>query len=187
MLPRPLQGLSEEEQKAMEDRFKDGRMSFEDFLKQVQMMQKVGSLQSMVSKVPGMGGRVPDSAQLEEGEKRLKRYSVFVEQMTDEEQKDPDLVIGEAQALKRGGAAGERLTRIAQAARSEPQEVAKFALEFNVMRGAAVKFARGESPESIRNDMAAEQAAVAGPKNRAMRRMAKKQGKKKGTVSKGFG
>jgi signal recognition particle subunit SRP54 len=172
----------------METRFKDGHMSFQDFLKQVQMMQKVGSLQSMVSKVPGMGGRVPDSAQIEEGEKRLRRYSVFVKQMTDEEQKNPDLVISEAQALKRGGAVGERLTRIAQAAGGEAQEVAKFALEFNVMRGAAVKFARGESPESIRNDMAAEQAAVAGPKNRAMRRMAKKQeGKKKSSASRGFG
>jgi signal recognition particle GTPase len=181
-----LQGISEEEQKAMEDRFKDGRMSFQDFLKQVQMMQKMGSLQSMVSKVPGMAGRVPDRAQLEEGEKRLRRYSNFVEQMTEEEQKEPDLVIREAQALKGGGVAGQRLTRIAQAAKSEPQEVARFALEFNVMRGAAVKFARGESPESIRDDMAAEQAAVTGPKNRAMRRMAKKQGKKTGTVSKGF-
>ena len=77
--------------------------------------------------------------------------------------------------------------RISEAVSCEPQEVARFALEFNVMRGAAVKFARGESPESIRNDMAAEQAAVQGPKNRAMRRLAKKQSKKKGSVSKGFG
>eukprot|EP00967_Tisochrysis_lutea_P063582 scaffold82084_cov31-Tisochrysis_lutea.AAC.1 len=171
----------------MEDRFKNGRMSFQDFLKQVQMMQRVGSLQSMVSKVPGMGGRVPDAAQIQEGEKRLKRYSLFVEEMTDEEQIDPDLIINEAQAIKRGGAVGDRLKRISEAVSCEPQEVARFALEFNVMRGAAVKFARGESPESIRNDMAAEQAAVQGPKNRAMRRLAKKQSKKKGSVSKGFG
>ena len=67
----------------------------------------------------------------------------------------------------------------------EAQEVAKFALEFNVMRGAAVKFAAGESPESIQRDMAAEQAAVSGPKNRAMRRMAKKQSKKKGKAGAG--
>lgn len=67
------------------------------------------------------------------------------------------------------------------------QEVASFALEFNVMRGAAVKFANGESPDSIRNDMASEQAAVAGPKNRAMRRMAKKKAPKAGAAATGFG
>ena len=64
-------GLSDDEKEAMEERFKKGEMSFEDFLKQVQLMQRVGSLSSMVSKVPGLGGKVPDARQLEEGQKRL--------------------------------------------------------------------------------------------------------------------
>jgi len=178
-------GLSDDEKEAMEERFKKGEMSFEDFLKQVQLMQRVGSLSSMVSKVPGLGGKVPDARQLEEGQKRLTRYSKFVEQMSEEEKLQPELIINEAQQLKNGGVAGERLLRIGTAAGGEAQEVAKFALEFNVMRGAAVKFAAGESPESIQRDMAAEQAAVSGPKNRAMRRMAKKQSKKKGKAGAG--
>jgi len=111
----------------MEDRFKGGQMSFNDFLKQVQMMQKVGSMTSMMSKVPGMGGKVPDKAQLEEGEKRLRRYSTFVEQMTEEEQLKPDLVIREAQALKGGDATGERLVRIAAAAKCQVKEPTLYA------------------------------------------------------------
>ena len=111
----------------MEERFKKGEMSFEDFLKQVQLMQRVGSLSSMVSKVPGLGGKVPDARQLEEGQKRLTRYSKFVEQMSEEEKLQPELIINEAQQLKNGGAAGERLLRIGTAAGGEAQEVAKFA------------------------------------------------------------
>ena len=62
-------------------------------------------------------------------------------------------------------------------------------MEFDMMRGAAVKFANGESPESIRESMAAEQASTGagGPMNRQQRRLAKKKGKKKSGARGGFG
>ena len=175
-----MMGLSEDEASEMEDRFKQGQMSFDDFVKQVSIMQKAGSLQSMMSKLPGMGGQQISSEQLDEGQKRLKRYSAYVERMSGEDRATPDALIDEAKALKAGRGPPERLERIAAAAGAEVTDVARFVYEFNVMRGAAVKFARGESPESIKQSMQEDQEEINAPANRAQRRA--KARKKVGAV-----
>ena len=170
-----LMGLSKEEADQMEDRFKQGQMSFDDFLKQVDIMQKAGSLQSMMSKLPGMNNQAISPEQLDEGQKRLKRYSTYVEKMTPDDRANPDALIAEAQSLKRGAGSAERLERIAADANCEVADVARFVYEFNVMRGAAVKFARGESPESIKASMQEEQEDLNAPTNRAQRRAKKRK------------
>jgi hypothetical protein len=54
-------GLSEEETKSMEARLRAGEMSFDDFLTQVNVMQKGASLQAMLGK---LGGGQQEAAQL---------------------------------------------------------------------------------------------------------------------------
>ena len=56
-------------------------------------------------------------------------------------------------------------------------QVAMFVSEFAALRGAAVRFANGEDPSSIRESMAAEQEEVQGPLNRAQRRAKKRKGR----------
>jgi len=182
-------GLSDEESKAMEDRFKQGEMSFDDFLKQVQVMQKAGSMQAMAMKAGSMfggGNSGPSKEQLDEGERKLKRYAKYVSAMDAEERAEPLLLINEVDAIKTGGKP-VRVERIAEATGDSVEEVGRFVFEFKTLRGAAVKFAAGESPDSIRQDMMAEQQQVNGPKNRAQRRMAKKKNKKVPAKSGGFG
>ena len=66
--------------------------------------------------------------------------------------------------------------------------MAKFVMEFNVMRTAAVRFARGDDPEDIKRGMMEDQQAEKGPLNRQQRRMMAKKGKKKGAAKPaGFG
>lgn len=88
-------GLSEEESKAMEARLKDGKMSFDDFLKQVQVMQKTAGLQSMLSKGP-FGGQGVTDEQVREGQKKLERYGEFVEAMDVDERVEPELLSAHA-------------------------------------------------------------------------------------------
>lgn len=175
----PDTGLTQEESKEMEGRMKAGEMSFDDFLKQVQVMQKAGSMQAMMSKVPGMGGNALNAEQLAEGEKKLQRYSEYVKVMEADERADPKLLIAEAELMRGNGAPGERIARIAQASASEPSQVALFVNEFSSLRTAALKFSRGENPETIRKEMMEEQKQVK-PVNRAQRRQAKR--KKTGAV-----
>ena len=48
-------GLSDEEMQSMEGRLRAGEMSFDDFLKQVQVMNKGASVQAMLGKLGGSG------------------------------------------------------------------------------------------------------------------------------------
>ena len=176
----PESGLSEEDSKAMEDRLKNGEMTFDDFLKQVQVMQKTAGLQSMLAKGP-FGGQSVSDEQVREGQKKLSRYSEFVESMDAEERGAPDLLIDEAKLIQAGNslATAPRLQRIADASSGTIDDVGRFVMEFNTMRTAAVRFARGDNPEDIKAGMMAEQNAGKPPPNRKQRRMAAKKQKKK--------
>ena len=108
--------------------------------------------------------------------------------MDAEERAEPKLLIDELDGA-RGGGSAPRLERIAEATQKSVEDVGRFVMEFNMMRGAAVKFANGESPDSIRESMMAEQQAsgVAPKMNRQQRRMAAKKTKKKKASAGGFG
>jgi len=172
----------------MENRLRSGEMSFDDFLKQVKIMQKTAGLQQMLNKGPWAGGGVSNE-QLKEGEKKLKRYGDFVEAMEVDERLDPTLLIGEAQALKQSSSIGAapRLARIGEASGATAEDVGRFVMEFSIMRGAAVRFANGEDPESIKQSMMKEQAETGPALNRQQRRMAAKKNKKKKASAAGFG
>jgi len=181
--PGDKMGLSDEEMSSMEDRLRNGQMTFDDFLKQVSVMQKGASVQAMLGK---MGGSGMTDEQLKEGQKKLVRYGDYIKYMEEDERADPQLLIQEMQAV-RSGSQPERLKRLADAAEVKVEDVGQFVMEFDMMRGAAVKFANGEDPESIRRSMM-EQQQQQGPKmNRQQRRMAAKKGKKKVKASGGFG
>ena len=176
-------GLSEEETKSMEDRLRAGQMSFDDFLKQVQMMQKGASMQAMLGKLGGSG---MSQDQLKEGQKKLEKYADYIKFMDDEERNEPSILIDEANGARMGQPA-PRMQRLADAAGVSLEDIGKFILEFKMMKNAAFKFANGESPDSIKQSMLEEQQQSGPPLNRQQRRMAKKKLKKKPKASGGFG
>jgi len=182
-------GLSEEESKAMEERLRQGDMSFDDFLKQVQVMQKTAGLQSMLNKGPFGGGAGVTDDQVREGQKKLTRYGDYVESMDAEERTNPTILIDEATSIKGGNSlvTAPRLQRIAEATDATIDDVGRFVMEFSTMRTAAVRFARGDDPEDIKRGMMAEQNADKPPPNRKMRRMAAKKKKTKPAATGGFG
>lgn len=179
-------GLSKEESEAMEARLKSGEMSFDDFLKQVQVMQKAGNMQAMLKKGPFGGGGPEAEAQLREGEKKMTRYAQYIEVMDEEERLQPSLLIDEAK-LVRGGAKPERLKKLAEKSGGSIDEVGQFVTEFSVMRKAAVAFANGEDPNTVKEMMMKEQEASRPPMNRAMRRMKAKKKKAASGGAGGFG
>ena len=183
-------GLDGNDEKAMEERLKSGAMTFDDFVMQVKLMQKAGSLASMMKNGP-WGNAQMGKEQVDEGAKKLQRYTDFVWAMEAEERGDPAILIAEAEGLRAGGSAAgaARLGRIAADASADIKDVAQFVYEFKVMKDAAVRFANGESPEDIKSSMMEEQkTGPSGPKNRAQRRQNERKGKKSGKRAKaGFG
>ncbi|KAL1511754.1 hypothetical protein AB1Y20_005042 [Prymnesium parvum] len=178
-------GLTKEESEAMEARLKTGEMSFDDFLKQVKVMQKAGNVQAMLKNGP-FGSGPEAAAQLKEGERKLSRYASYVEVMESEDRNNPSLLIEEAK-LVRGGAPPNRLKKLAEAAGTSIDEVGQFVTEFALLRKAAVAFANGEDPNKVRAMMEEEQQASRPPMNRQMRRQMAKKKKKASSSSGGFG
>ena len=59
-----------EKDKEMASRLKKGKFDFNDYLESMKAMRKMGGLGSIMSMLPGMGGKMPD-VDTEEGEKKL--------------------------------------------------------------------------------------------------------------------
>lgn len=131
--PGDNMGMSDEEMGSMEERLRQGQMTFDDFLKQVSVMQKGASVQAMLGK---MGGSGMSDEQLQEGQKKLVRYGEYIKFMEEDERADPQLLIQEMQAVRAGGQP-ERLKRLADAAEVRVEDVGQFVLEFDMMRGGA--------------------------------------------------
>jgi len=80
-------------------RMLSGQFSLEDFLSQVKMIQKMGSLKDLVDKIPGMGGMLPTGINLDD--KELTRIEAMIQSMTKNERRDPQALIREPSRVKR--------------------------------------------------------------------------------------
>ena len=78
-------------EKAM--RMLEGQFSLDDFLEQVRMIQKMGSIKDLVAKMPGMSDMMPPGANLDDGE--LVRIEAIIQSFTRFERKDPYALIRE--------------------------------------------------------------------------------------------
>jgi len=78
-----------EEAEKMQKKMAKGSFGFDDFLKQMQAVKKMGGMKDMLKMMPGMGGQV-DELDLDGSE--LKQMEAIVHSMTLKERRDPDLI-----------------------------------------------------------------------------------------------
>ena len=89
-----------------------GNFTFSDFHKQIQMIKKMGSLRSIMEKLPGMGellNQIPPEAL---DDRELVKVEAIIQSMTREEREHPDLLT-----------AASRIARIARGSGSTPEAV----------------------------------------------------------------
>lgn len=160
----------------MSEKMKNAEFDFDDFLKQAKLVSKMGSLGGVTKMMPGMGQI--STEQLIAAEKRLKKNEAMIAVMTEDERKNPDLLIKDSKAR-------ERLERIAKFSEMPIGDVRQFMSEFQKMRTMMSRMAK--TNEQMNPAMAGADAGdMPMPGNRAARRAAKKQ-KKKGRGGGGFG
>jgi len=78
-----------EEAVKLQKKMAKGSFGFDDFLKQMQAVKKMGGIKDMLKLMPGMGGQLKD-VDLDGGE--LKQMEAIVHSMTLKERRDPDLI-----------------------------------------------------------------------------------------------
>ena len=80
-------------EKAEEDamRMLKGKFDMQDFLEQIKMIQKMGSLKDLFDKLPFFGGQLPDGVNLDD--KELVKIEAMISSMTLEERTTPEVFV----------------------------------------------------------------------------------------------
>jgi len=110
----------EEEEMKMAERMMSGSFDFNDFLKQMRMLKRMGGLGSIMKMLPGIGSKIPDAANIDP--KHMARTEAIVYSMTEAERKNPNLI-------NHG-----RKNRISKGAGVSAGEVNQLIKQFNDMR-----------------------------------------------------
>jgi signal recognition particle subunit SRP54 len=122
-----------DEQKAqkLEEKIRKAQFTFDDFLDQLHEIKKMGSLQQVLSMIPGMN-RIPAGAGLDE--KALVAVEAIIRSMTKEERHKPHIING------------ERRRRIAFGSGTSVQQVNKVLKQFAEMQKMMKTISKGKMP-----------------------------------------
>jgi signal recognition particle subunit SRP54 len=94
LLERAEQKISKGELDRAEHSFAQGKFNLDDFASQLGMMDKLGSLSSVLQYLPGMGSLKMTPEMLEQGEKELKKFRAILSSMTPKERRVPKILDG---------------------------------------------------------------------------------------------
>ncbi len=83
--------IDENREKEMAARMKKGKFDFDDYLESMKQMRNMGGLSSILSMMPGMGGKLGDVESMID-EKQLARTEAIILSMTPEERKNPKIM-----------------------------------------------------------------------------------------------
>jgi signal recognition particle subunit SRP54 len=100
----------------------EGQFTLDDFLEQIRMIQKMGSLKDLIAKMPGMGDMLPPGVNLDDGE--LVRVEAIIQSLTKLERRDPYALIREE----------SRVVRIAKGSGQPEAQVKELVQKFLFMK-----------------------------------------------------
>lgn len=103
LVERAQERVQQEEQDALYASMSRGRLTLQDFAKQLSMVDKLGSFGQISKYMPGMAGKAIPADQIEQGEKQLKKFRAIISSMTLKERLNPAVLDGSRkQRIARG-------------------------------------------------------------------------------------
>ena len=115
----------------MQQKLQEASFDFSDFVQQMRMIKRMGSLGGLIKLIPGMNKL--DDGMLKQGEAQLKRIEAMIGSMTEAERKQPQLLAAQP----------SRRRRIAAGSGHSPADVDKVLADFQKMRGFMQQMTRG--------------------------------------------
>ncbi|MBO5468376.1 MAG: signal recognition particle protein [Lachnospiraceae bacterium] len=119
LIEKAQNAMDEEKAREMEQKMKKASFDFNDFLDSLAQMEKMGSMQDMLSMIPGMGNQLKN---VEIDEKQMNRPKAIILSMTKEERSNPAIINP------------SRKRRIAAGAGVDISEVNRLIKQFDQMR-----------------------------------------------------
>ncbi len=119
LVEKAQQQFDESEAEDLEKKLMSNKFDFEDFLKQVKMIKKMGSLKSLLGMVPGISSALKNT---DVDDKQLVRVESIIQSMTKGERSNPKLLNG------------SRRKRIARGSGNSIQDVNRLLKQFKDMQ-----------------------------------------------------
>jgi signal recognition particle subunit SRP54 len=119
LVERAQQNYDEEEARRMQKKLRKNQFDFEDFLKQLNQIKKMGNIKDLMSMIPGVGKAVKD---LDIDDDSFKGVEAIIHSMTPYERQNPDVLDG------------SRKKRIASGSGRTPSEINSLIKQFGEMR-----------------------------------------------------
>ena len=167
----------EEDGKDLERRLLQNKYDYNDFLKQSQMLGRMGAMNKVAKLIPGMN-KVDDKA-LNDAERQLEKSKEIISAMTDEERANPDLLVG--------ASGPRRIQRIAKGAGVDAQAVKNLVAQFAMMRSQMLKVSslmKEAEDKGIDAGKSAEEMMASMWSDVGEGRVKRRRGKKKNTTKK---
>ena len=121
--------MDQEEAEAQGKKLMSGKFTFEDFLKQMQMIKKMGPISGLLGMIPGLNKQLQG---VDIDDKQLGRVEAMITSMTAKERRNPKL-------LQSPG----RMRRIARGSGMTQQDVKNLVKQFNEMQKMMKKMGKG--------------------------------------------
>ncbi|AFH48486.1 Signal recognition particle subunit SRP54 [Ignavibacterium album JCM 16511] len=119
LVEKAQETIDEFEAKKMEEKLRKNKFDFEDFLKQIKLIKKMGSLSSLIGMIPGLGSQIKN-AQIDD--KALVKVEAIINSMTKQERENPKVLNG------------SRRKRIARGSGTTIQDVNRLIKQFQEMQ-----------------------------------------------------
>lgn len=119
LVEKAQETIDEFEAKRMEEKLRKNKFDFEDFLKQIKLIKKMGSLSSILGMIPGLGSQIKN-AQIDD--KALIKVEAIINSMTKLERENPKVLNG------------SRRKRIARGSGTTVQDVNRLIKQFQEMQ-----------------------------------------------------
>lgn len=118
LVEKAQQVIDEKEARAAAKKIGKNQFTVEDFLKQLQMMKKMGGMETLLGMLPGMGQVMKQLKDMAPPDKELKKIEAIIQSMTKEERQDHRILNG------------SRRLRIANGSGTQVSDVNKFIKQF---------------------------------------------------------
>lgn len=124
LIEKAQDAFDAEEAKKMEKAFRKNEFTLDDFLSQLNQVRKLGSFESILGMIPGMGGlkKKLGDVDIDMNGKEIKHIEAIIRAMTPEEKRNTKIING------------SRRKRIAMGSGTKVQEVNKLLKQFDEMK-----------------------------------------------------
>ena len=129
LLEKAEEAMKEKEAEKTIERIVSGKFTLKDMYQQIEMMKGMGPLQKLSELLPfGFSGKVKD-VDMEETQRKLKKFKYIMDSMTEEELENPEII------------KGSRIKRIARGAGVESKDVKELLKYYHMTKSMMKGFA----------------------------------------------